>query len=315
MAPALPPSTEVLHTEAITYTSKWAQGFRIHTRHSDTSEESYFMKISTGHHGLLALHGEFQGTTAMYALAPSFCPRPIAHGTLHTHPDAHFYLCTFHHFHPASTPLHPLLFCKQLAALHIASSSPTGKFGFHCPTYSGDLPQDNTWTDSWEECFTSGLRHVLTMREQRGGKSEELNALLPGLFGVVIPRLLRPLESAGRKITPALVHGDLWCGNTGVVEAETGEAMVFDPASLWAHNEYELGNWRPARNNLRHCIPVYQALVAPSPPEADFDDRNALYSMRFNLHAAALFPLGGGIYPREIRRLIAKLAGGEAEAE
>ena len=141
-----------------------------------------------------------------------------------------------------------------------------------------------------------------------------MDALLPDLFGKVIPRLLRPLESEGRTLTPALAHGDLWCGNTGVVDEVTGDAMVFDPACFWAHNECipprslvvllivgrgltvvadELGNWRPERNNLRHCITVYRSLVPPSPPEANFDDRNALYS-KYSPPFSILNPDGGG---------------------
>ena len=56
------------------------------------------------------------------------------------------------------------------------------------------------------------------------------------LFRKVIPRLLRPLESGGRSISPSLVHGDLWYGNAGIIN-ELGEGIVYDPASFWAHNE------------------------------------------------------------------------------
>lgn len=110
-------------------------------------------------------------------------------------------------------------------------------FGFDCVTYNGNLPQENTWHDSWETFFANGLRHVLRLREERGGPETELDAVLPPLFDIVIPRLLRPLESDGRRVKPSLVHGDLWCGNTGVVDEGLGEGIVYDPASFWAHNE------------------------------------------------------------------------------
>ena len=114
--------------------------------------------------------------------------------------------------------------------------APDGRFGFHCTTYNGNLPQDNTWSDSWEAFFDNGLRHVLKTREERAGLNAELDALLPALFEKVIPRLLRPLESNGRKIQPSLVHGDLWYGNAAV-DSGTVNPMVFDPASFYAHNE------------------------------------------------------------------------------
>jgi len=127
-------------------------------------------------------------------------------------------------------------FCEKLAQLHSSHTSPEGKFGFHCTTYNGDLPQDNTWFESWEAFFDNGLRHILRVREERARPNAELNALLPSLFERVIPRLLRPLESKGRKIEPSLVHGDMWYGNVANVNGPE-KGIVFDPSSFWAHNE------------------------------------------------------------------------------
>jgi protein-ribulosamine 3-kinase len=144
-------------------------------------------------------------------------------------------LCKFYDF--AEGVLEPISFCEKLARLHSSHTSPEGKFGFHCVTYNGNLPQDNTWFDSWEAFFDNGLRHVLKVREERAGPNPELDTLLPPLFDKVIPRLLRPLESGGRKIQPSLVHGDLWCGNAGIINESTEEGIVYDPSSFWAHNE------------------------------------------------------------------------------
>jgi fructosamine-3-kinase len=191
-------------------------------------------QISIGFHGLQALKGEYEATSAIHAITPDFCPKPIAWGSLENHTDAHFYLCKFYNL--SEELPEPDGFCEKLARLHSSHSPPEGKFGFHCTTYNGDLPQDNTWNDSWEAFFANGLRHVLKIREERAGPSAELDALLPALFDKVIPRLLRPLESNGRKIQPSLVHGDLWYGNASVID-ETGDPIVFDPSSFWAHNE------------------------------------------------------------------------------
>lgn len=123
--------------------------------------------------------------------------------------------------------------------LHIksaASRQSGGKFGFHVTTYNGNLPQENAWQDSWEKFFISGLRHMFVLNEEAGGKCEELEKLLPGLFERVIPRLLRPLETNGNTVAPALVHGDLWCGNAAV-RLEDDAPIIFDPSSFWAHNE------------------------------------------------------------------------------
>ncbi|KAL2020082.1 hypothetical protein VTK56DRAFT_8886 [Thermocarpiscus australiensis] len=298
--------------------SRWAKAFRIDIRHTNGQEESYFMKVSVGDHAREALEGEFEGTAAIHAVTPGFCPKPIAWGSLENRPDAYFYLCKFYTF--AEGIPDPASFCEKLARLHLTSVSPEGKFGFHCTTYNGDLPQDNTWHDSWEAFFANGLRHILKVREARAGPHEELGALLPDLFEKVIPRLLRPLETGGRKVKPSLVHGDLWYGNAAIINERTKEGIVFDPAAFWAHNEYELGNWRPARNQFaRHgYFEHYLSLIPAAEPKEDFDDRNALYALRFDLHAAALFPgrpwfvqmaVGG------IRRLVEKYPEGHTGEE
>ncbi len=144
-------------------------------------------------------------------------------------------MCKFYHF-TEGVP-EPISFTERLAALHSSSASLDGQFGFHCVTYNGDLPQYTTWSNSWEDFFSKALRHIFQIRESRAGPSEELNALLPDLFEKVVPRLLRPLESHGRKIQPSLVHGDLWYGNASIVDENTEEGIIYDPASFWAHNE------------------------------------------------------------------------------
>ncbi|KAJ5094547.1 alcohol dehydrogenase [Penicillium angulare] len=257
--------------------SAWAEFIRIKVQHTDGSEESYFMKISTGPAGKDALKGEFEATSTIYSIVPDFCPKPIAWGTFYDDPDSHFYLCKFYSF--TNGVPEPSLFCERLAELHL-SPSPEGKFGFHCTTYNGDLPQDNTWFDSWEAFFAHGLRHILKLRDIRAGTNDELDALLPELFEKVIPRLLRPLETGGRKIKPSLVHGDLWWGNAGIINSATREGIIYDPASFYAHNEYEFGNWRPERNQFTLLyFKAYHKNIPESEPTADYDSRNALYAL------------------------------------
>lgn len=211
-----------------------------------------------GFHGREALKGEFEATSAIFAIKPDFCPEPIAWGNLRNQPDAHFYLCKFYHFVEDTVP-DPDPFCHNLAELHSAHSSPEGRFGFHCTTYNGNLPQDNTWSDGWEAFFANGLRHILKVRDERAGPNAELDSLLPALFEKIIPRLLRPLESGGRKIQPSLVHGDLWCGNAAVVKG-TGHPIVFDPASFYAHNECTLVGPLPrVQNNMLTRVDVRRA--------------------------------------------------------
>ena len=170
-------------------------------------------------------------------LRPTFVPSPFPGEVFGMNETSTFICASFNHFSDGIPE--PVSFCEKLARLHRRSSQawPDAKFGFHCTTYNGDLPQDNTWSSSWEVFFANGLRHVLKVREERAGSDAELDRLTPDLFNKVIPRLLRPLETKGRTVKPALIHGDLWCGNVGIVDKDTLDGIVYDPASFWAHNE------------------------------------------------------------------------------
>ena len=108
----------------------------------------------------------------------------------------------------------------------------------------------------------------------------------------------------------------MWYGNAGVNSLED-EAVIFDPGCFYAHNECrynsitrflkycvnysqftdrhvdvdELGNWRPERNKFSKAyFNAYHAYIPKASPEEDYEDRIVLYSLRFNLHAASLFP-------------------------
>lgn len=103
---------------------------------------------------------------------------------------------------------------------------------------NGNLPQENGWSDTWEDFFLNGMKHMFSLNLERAGPCQEFQNLIPGLLQKVILRLLRPLETGGKSITPALVHGDLWFGNA--VLAENFAPIVYDPSSFHAHNECKI---------------------------------------------------------------------------
>lgn len=180
------------------------------------------------------VHGEFESMKAIYTLLPDFAPKPIAWGTYGTITDTHFFLCQYREMIDEMPDPHR--FTARLAALHQNSKSPTGKFGFHTTTYSGNLPQVNEWEENWETYFTKSMRSALKLELEAKGPNPEFDVLVPVLFDTVIPRLLRPLESEGRSVKPSLVHGDLWYANSGI-DANTGESLIFDACCFYAHNE------------------------------------------------------------------------------
>lgn len=215
--------------------SFWGKTGRIIVELADGTPLSYFIKIVSNIQGRNMCHGEFDSMKAIYAVVPDFAPKPIAWGTYQSIPNTHFFLCEYRRMEENVIP-EPIEFANRLSALHTSSVSPTGKFGFHIPTYSGNLPQVNGWTESWEAFFSRNLKLALELEIDAKGMHPEFEFLIPVIFDRVIPRLLRPLESGGRSVKPSLVHGDLWYANSGV-DALTGQPLIFDACSFYAHNE------------------------------------------------------------------------------
>ena len=152
--------------------------------------------------------GEFVSMTVINDTISDLSPQPIAWGTYLSDSKISFYLCAFHDMSTEELP-EPVSFCANIAALHKNSISPTGQYGFSVCTFHGNLPQDNSWCDTWEEFYTQGSKRMFEL-EGAQGLSLELRALQKPFYEKVIPRLLRPLETGGRSVKPALVHGDLW---------------------------------------------------------------------------------------------------------
>ena len=91
--------------------------------------------------------------------------------------------------------------------MHRESVSPTGKFGFHVTTYNGNLPQLNQCIDTWEEYFTNNFKHFLEIgKEMQAPATDELAELSTAMIEKVILRLIRPMETGGRTIEPALIQ-------------------------------------------------------------------------------------------------------------
>lgn len=217
-------------------------------------------------------------------------------------------------------PAEPLKLAARLADLHQRSVSPTGKFGFHVATCHAKISQAvDSWEESWCVLFSKHLGHVMELA--RGLlRWSEFDAVCKLTLEKVVPRLLLPLQSDGRVLKPCLIHGDCWDGNTATC-ARTGEAFVFDVCSFYGHNEYDIGNWRAPRHRVSNeaYIREYKRNFPVSEPgklnvsqrkekenkvlssnhlhrtlthltEEDWDARNLLYSLAFNIANAVYIP-------------------------
>lgn len=195
------------------------------------------------------IEGEYESLKAMHAVSPTFVPEPFACGH-YTQDNREMYFLIEEFRLVGEQPPDPARFTAKLAELHKKSVSPTGKFGFHTMTCHGKVAQmTDQWNESWSVVYQQHLGYMVKQDEEQNGLWPEFKVLCDITLQNVIPRLLEPLQSEGRSIKPCLIHGDLWDENTAT-DMRTGEPFIFDPGSMYAHNEYETGNWRAIRHRL-----------------------------------------------------------------
>ncbi|KAL2133442.1 hypothetical protein VTI74DRAFT_2328 [Chaetomium olivicolor] len=286
------------------------------TSTKDGKELAFFIKTATGPEAEIMFSGEHASLNAIHSAVPtlSLCPRSHAHGPLRSSPNKFFLATDFLDFSPFSssssgTSSSPstdtgtgISLAAKLAKLHTTPApAPPGQskpmFGFPAPTCCGSTKQDNTFTESWAEFYADRrLRPILREGARRNGPDAELGAAVERVASVVVPRLLG--EGTLKGVVPVVVHGDLWSGNCGrgriVGPGGKGvvEEMVYDPAAVYGHSEYELGIMRMFGGFGRGFWEEYERLVPRAEPKGEWEDRVALYELYHHLNHYALF--GGG---------------------
>lgn len=239
------------------------------------------------------LNGEYESSKMVYALMPDFLPQPFGFGQYKsTDHDAYFYLSEFVDMDVDTAP-DAAEFTARLAEMHRSSKSPTGKFGFPITTCDGKLAHTVEWESSWAVFFSKLLAGVCKLDIETNGPWPELERATQQVLEKVIPRLIGDLKSSdGGEIEPCIIHGDLWEGNMGI-DLASGETLLFDVGSYFAHNEMELGHWRCQFSSVfraevyrKHYLLNYP----PAQPADEFDDRNRLYSLKGAMNYAAGHP-------------------------
>jgi len=234
------------------------------------------------------MQGEYSSMKEIESYMPSFVPRPYAWGQFKVAPvPTYFFLLEFLDITTGAPD--PVRFCSQLAELHRMSESPSGKFGFALTTCHGPNSQYTEWHDHWRVYFSRLLEQFFYREVLCNGPDDEYEEEFEVLKDQTIPLILDPLQQDGRVLKPSLIHGDLWEENAGT-ELSTDRPVVFDAAALYAHNEFELGMWRRdiVRFGKAHTR-QYLRFMPPSEPKQQWDDRNRLYSIKYDLaHSIAL---------------------------
>lgn len=179
---------------------------------------------------------------------------------------------------------------EQLATLIAAqhTSRPPApwdqQFGFPVTTCCGRTELDNRPLQgdsrgNWAHFYAE--RRVGNLLVRIG--DPELERVGRKVIESVIPRLLGCL-----KITPSLLHGDLWSGNVGFSNT-TSSAITFDPASYYGHSEAEFGITRMFGGFPPSFFEAYHRLVPISEPVSEYEIRGKLYECWHRLNHTLLF--------------------------
>ncbi len=179
---------------------------------------------------------------------------------------------------------------EQLAALHHTGDE---NFGFETDNFLGSTLQDNRPHCHWPWLFAHRrLQPQLELAARRG------------LERPLVDRGFRLVEKLAaffldRRVTSALVHGDLWSGNAAMLP--DGTPVIYDPAIHFADRETDL-----AMTELFGGFPgsFYAAYRRAAPLAEGYEQRKTLYNL---YHLLNHFNLFGGAYLSPVRRAIDSL--------
>ncbi|QOL25068.1 fructosamine kinase family protein [Thalassotalea sp. LPB0316] len=174
-----------------------------------------------------------------------------------------------------------------LAKLHKNSSN--GQFGWDQDNFIGDTLQPNQWSSNWSTFFAekriSWQLQLLSEKSVNFGDIDYLSQVCHDLL-------------CHHKVSPSLVHGDLWHGNVGFVD---GQPLMFDPACYFADREVDI-----AMTELFGSFPdaFYQGYQQTLPLDEGFEQRKHLYNLYHVLNHANMF---GGIYIKQAQALLQRI--------
>lgn len=246
-----------------------------------------FIKFNDKPEAKRMFDGEFASLEAMYITHTIHVPKPIKSISEGGRS------CLVTEYLNLGGPANPTQLGTELAKMHIHNANliasgeragtfvggaekaaePITQFGFHVPTCCGYLPQKNDWSDNWVEFFAQNrLKFQIDMLLEKSGDRELLS---------LWPQLERKIPSyfEGIKlIVPSIVHGDLWSGNYSY---DKDGPVIFDPASFYGHNEYEMGIMKMFGGFSGAVFSAYHKVI---PKEKGIEKRVQLYELFHHLN-------------------------------
>jgi fructosamine-3-kinase len=176
---------------------------------------------------------------------------------------------------------------QQLAQMHQETSH--GQFGWQHDNFIGNTIQPNHWSSNWTTFFS----------QQRIAWQLQLLSEKSIMLGDIdhIANICHDALSH-HYVTPCLVHGDLWQGNTGFT---FDEGMIFDPACYYGDREVDV-----AMTELFGHFPddFYHGYQAEYPLDNGYEQRKIIYNFYHILNHANIF---GGIYIEQAKATLSRI--------
>lgn len=255
------------------------QGYRL----LGSDGRSYFVKINQASRSEMFV-AEALGLKQMGATQTIRVPHPICWGM--TEQSSYIVLEWLEFGRPTATAWARM--GRQLAAMHRAEAG--DRFGWERNNTIGSTPQLNDWSQNWADFFAKRrIGYQLQLARLRGGNFMEEDRIIEGV-GMLL---------SDRNPTPSLVHGDLWSGNVGMLEAE--EPVILDPAVYYGDREADI-----AMTELFGGFPAafYQGYQQTFPLDEGYARRKNIYNL---YHILNHFNLFGGGYARQAQHLIQQI--------
>jgi len=245
-------------------------------------QQSYFLKINNKS-CLENFQAEAYSLKQLNTLANIASPTVT---TIGTSLDKSFLVLDYIDFSKAKPMLWHQL-GQQLAQMHYENRH--GQFGWQHDNFIGSTIQPNHWSSNWTTFFSdqriAWQLQLLSERSIMLGNIEHITQ-------VCHDALLH------HNVSPSLVHGDLWQGNTGF----TGEqAMIFDPACYYGDREVDI-----AMTELFGHFPddFYHGYQAEYPLDSGYGQRKLVYNFYHILNHANIF---GGIYIDQAKAALSRI--------
>jgi len=145
---------------------------------------------------------------------------------------------------------------------------------------------ENGWYPSWDKCYDALIAGLLS--DLTSSRYSALRTKGEQIRKRVIPALLDPDRLT---IQPVIIHGDLWSGNMG--EDRNGQPVIYDPSSMFAHNEFDLAIGKMFGGIPSSFYTEYHKHIPKSAPEEEYNLRSDLYVLFHYLNHTVIF---GGSY-------------------